>query len=85
MMGMPSCREVTREIAAGSLAEAPLLRRLGARMHVLLCRHCWRYSRQIRAIGKAAREVLTRQSGEHESLERLRGALLGRIKPPPGD
>jgi len=85
MMGMPSCREVTRTIADGSLEEASALRRLGVRMHLLLCRHCWRYARQIRAIGMAAREMLGRPSDEEESLERVRRALLESLEPPEGD
>lgn len=85
MMGMPSCREVTRAIADGSLEEASVLRRFGVRMHLLLCRHCWRYARQIRAIGRAAREVLGRPSGEDESLERLRKTLLDGLESPDGD
>jgi hypothetical protein len=83
-MGMPSCREATRMIAGG-LAEAPARQRLGVRLHAMLCRHCRRYARQMRAIGTAARELLARPSGEHESLERLRKALLGRIEPPAAD
>ncbi len=82
MMGMPRCRDVTRAIAGGALEEAPLRRRLGVRLHLLLCRHCRRYARQIRAIGLAARDVLASPSGEHESLARLRAALLGRLEPP---
>lgn len=85
MMGMPTCREVMLAIAADSLDSRPPFRRLGYRMHVMLCRHCRRYTRQIRAIGKAAREVLTRPIGERESLDRLRKALLGRLEPPQAD
>lgn len=80
MMGMPTCREVTRMIASGGLAEASARQRLGVRLHAMLCRHCRRYARQMRAIGMAARKVLARPSGEHESVERLRKALLGRIE-----
>lgn len=85
MMGMPSCRELTRAVAAGALEDAPLLRRLGIRAHMMFCRHCNRYVRQMQAIGMAAREALSRPSGEEESLERLRGALLARLEPPETD
>ena len=40
MMGMPSCREVTRAIAGGSLEEALLRQRLGVWLHLLLCCYC---------------------------------------------
>ena len=85
MMGMPSCREVMRVTAARSLDQVPPMKRLGFRMHVMMCRHCRRYARQIRAIGIAAREVLARPSGERESLDRLRRALLGRLDQPEAD
>ena len=85
MMGMPSCREVTRAITAGELEKAPFRQRLGLRLHVMLCRHCRRYARQIRAIGMAAREILRRPIGADESLERLRAALLSRIEPSESD
>jgi hypothetical protein len=85
MMGMPTCREVMRVTTASTLDELPPMKRLGFRMHVMLCRHCRRYTRQIRAIGIAAREVLTRPSGERESLDRLRKALLGRLDQPEAD
>lgn len=84
MMGIPSCREVTGAIASDSLIEAPAHRRLGVRIHLLLCRHCRRYARQMRAIGQAAREVLAHPNGERESLERLRRKLLGGPEPPEG-
>lgn len=81
MMGMPTCREVTRAIAAGALEEAPIRQRLGIRLHAMLCRHCRRYARQIRAIGRAARELLIRPIAKDEALERLRRKLLDRIGP----
>jgi len=84
-MGMASCREVTRAIATGSLEEAPAFQRLGLRLHLLLCHHCRRYVRQLRALGQAARELLARPSGERESLERLRKLFLDRFEPPKDD
>lgn len=85
MMGMPTCRDLAWMIASGALAEAPLHRRLGARLHLMMCRRCMRYERQMRTLGSAARELLGRPPGEHESLERLRDELLGRIDPQEAD
>ena len=81
-MGMPSCREVTRAVATDELEGAPLLRRFAVRLHLLVCGHCRRYARHIRAIGLAAREVLARPSGDRESLGRLRRVILARLEPP---
>lgn len=85
MRGMPSCRQVARALSTGELEGSPLSRRLAVRLHLLLCQHCRRYARQIRAIGTAARQVMGGQEGERESLERLRRALLDRATPPKGD
>jgi hypothetical protein len=85
MMGIPSCREVTREIASDSLIEAPAHRRLAVWVHLLLCRHCRRYARQMRAIGQAARDVFARPTGEEESVERLHRRILGGREPPEAD
>jgi hypothetical protein len=79
MMGMPSCREVARAIGGDELEDASTRRRLGVRLHLLMCSHCRRYARQLRAIGRAAREVLGRPAGEEASLEKLRPSILARI------
>lgn len=84
MMGMPRCREVTRAVAGEELAEYGPLRRLWLRAHLLFCPHCGRYARQMRTIGRAAREVLGAPLGDRETLERLRRAILGRLTPPGG-
>jgi hypothetical protein len=51
----------------------------------MMCRHCRRYARQIRAIGRAARDVLGPPAGERESLLRLERALLALVEPPADD
>ena len=79
MMGMPHCREVARAIAADQLVDATLRRRAAVRLHLLLCRHCRRYARQIRAIGVAARDVFSRPADEQDRLARLRRVLLARV------
>jgi hypothetical protein len=85
MMGMPSCREVVRAVSGEELEKFSLRRRLAVRLHLLMCRHCRRYTLQIRAIGRAAREVFANPSGEQESLERLRRSILRKLDPPDTD
>ena len=82
MMGMPSCREVVRAVAGEELERVSLRRRLAVRFHLLICRHCRRYTLQIRAIGRAAREALANPAGEQESLARLRRSILRKLDPP---
>jgi len=54
-MSMPSCREVARIAESDELESAGLLLRLGVRMHLLACRHCRHYVRQLAGIGEALR------------------------------
>ena len=54
---MLRCREVTRLHASDELATAPLRTRLGVRLHLLLCRHCRRYVRELARIGQATRAL----------------------------
>jgi hypothetical protein len=85
MMGMPTCREVAHAVAGDELEEGSARRRLGVRLHLMMCRHCRRYARQIRAIGRAARDVLAPPAGERERLLRLERALLALVEPPADD
>jgi hypothetical protein len=80
MKGMPSCREVAEAIASDRLQDSPPSRRFGVWLHLLMCRHCRRYARQMRAIGAAAREVLGDPAADRESVARLRRAILGRLE-----
>ncbi len=54
---MLSCSEATRLIASEDFRSASLMRRLGLRMHVAMCRYCSRYSRHLQSLARHAREV----------------------------
>ena len=82
---MPTCREVSRMVASDELASAGWRRRLAFRLHWLMCRHCRRYSRQIEAIGTAARQVLGVAEAHSGSRERLRSSILDKLAPGDGD
>lgn len=51
---MMICRDVARLVSTGGLADAPLMRRLGARLHLAMCRRCRAFRRQIEAVASAA-------------------------------
>jgi predicted anti-sigma-YlaC factor YlaD len=72
---MPTCREVSRAVATDELERAGLWQRLGVRFHLLMCRHCRRYSEQLRAIGQATRELFREEPAEQATVERLREAI----------
>jgi hypothetical protein len=57
----PSCKEATRLQSAAFDRRLPLLRRLGLKFHLLLCKWCRRYGKQITFLRSAAQE-----SAEHD-------------------
>jgi len=54
---IPSCRDVTRLVASGEIETVGFWRRIGVRLHWLICAYCRRYRRQIAAIGHGARRL----------------------------
>lgn len=80
-MAMPRCKEVSRSIAADELSTAGWSQRLSTKLHLLMCRHCRRYARQLRVIGEAARQVFSDTSPDSAARERLRSSILDRIPP----
>ena len=49
---MLSCKEATRLVSEGLDRQLPFWRRLGLRLHVVMCRGCSRYTRQIKALNQ---------------------------------
>lgn len=81
-MAMPTCRDVTRDVASDEFENAGLLRRLKLRLHLLRCRHCRSYVAQLRGIGDAVREMFGRGGeGESERLERLEEKIVSACLP----
>jgi len=54
---MMTCKEVSTLVSTGDLQAASLVRRLGAGLHLAMCRHCRAFRRQLNAMGDAAREL----------------------------
>ena len=70
---MLACKDVTRLWATEEIRRAPLMRKLAVRIHLLMCRHCRRYLRELAAIGAAARSLANRlgnTDGSSADLER---------------
>jgi len=81
LIAMLSCKEVSRTIAANELGSANWRRRISVKLHLLMCRHCRRYVRQIEAIGAATRQVFgEQQRPAPDSNEQLRQTILDRIQ-----
>lgn len=79
---MLTCKEASRTIAADELSTVGWRQQLAVKFHLLICRHCRRYARQMRRIGEAAKEVFGDQTAEPEARDRLRSAILDKIPPP---
>jgi hypothetical protein len=47
MLGMPSCKEISRLVTASLDCKPPLRQRLSMRLHFLMCSLCARFHRQI--------------------------------------
>jgi len=82
---MPNCKDVSKLIASDELEGTGLGRRLSVWFHLLMCKYCRRYARQIRSIGKMAR---ARHAGrptpdEAARLERMKETLLDEGPTPP--
>lgn len=62
---MLSCKEATRLVSEGLDRELPFWRRLGLRLHVVMCWGCSRYTRQITALNR----LITDHYGEDPPAE----------------
>lgn len=56
MIGLPRCQDVARELSREQDAPATARRR-ALTLHLLMCRHCRRYARQLTWLQQALRET----------------------------
>lgn len=84
---MLSCRDVTRLISLSMDRSLPLGNQIGVRIHLLLCRFCARYERQLHLIRDTVRRLVTEEktakgpfSGglSENARERIRQSLFSR-------
>jgi putative zinc finger protein len=53
---MLRCREISKLVSESMERDLPLRRRLEVRMHLMMCRMCSGFARQVRLLRLAARE-----------------------------
>jgi len=82
---MPNCKEISKIIAGDALEGAGRGKRLSVWFHLLMCKYCRRYSRQIRAVGEVTRAMHAGRPTPEEKakLERLKETLLNEEPNPP--
>jgi predicted anti-sigma-YlaC factor YlaD len=52
---MMTCKEVSTLVSTGGFADASWFRRVGAWLHLSMCRHCRAFRRQVEALTRVAR------------------------------
>jgi hypothetical protein len=78
---MLSCSDVTRLISESMDRSLPPAKRFGVRVHLLICRFCTRYRRQLLLLREAARRFAAAERGfpgealSAEARERIRKSL----------
>lgn len=80
---MLRCKEVTRLCASDALRTAPLMTRVAARLHLVICRHCRRYARELARIGAAVRARGNTPSGDPGRDEALVRRVFQESRQPP--
>lgn len=64
---MLRCREIVQDADLLLAAELPWQRRIAVKLHLLMCRHCRRYVRQLRALIRAVPFMHRKASDEEVS------------------
>ncbi|MDA8178876.1 MAG: anti-sigma factor family protein [Desulfobacteria bacterium] len=81
---MLSCKDVTQLISQSMDASLPIGKRIGMRLHLLMCKFCSRYERQLLLIRETVRGIVATEgkSGEppgetlsEEAKDRIRKSL----------
>ena len=79
---MLSCKEAAQHVSEGLDRELSFWRRMSLRFHVLMCRACSRYRRQIKALDEAVSEHYRGDSSvqnpdplEKHALDRIKAAI----------
>ena len=80
---MLSCKDVTQLLSESMDASLPIGKRIGVRLHLLICKFCSRYERQLLLIRETARRLAAIDDTPGETLsaearERIRKALANR-------
>lgn len=66
---MIMCKEVSRLIASDAVDQLGPMRRLGVRLHLLICAHCRRFLSQLKKIGSAYRQIVEQKSALADEAE----------------
>ena len=79
---MLRCNEVTRLYSTEEIRQASLRKRMAVRIHLMMCRSCQRYVRELRVIGETVRHVARAAPEDPERIETLVRRVLPDSKSP---
>jgi hypothetical protein len=78
---MLSCKDVTRLLSESMDHSLPFGKRIGVRVHLLMCKFCARYERQLLLIRETVRRLAaTEEKPEEPTGEILSGEAKERIR-----
>ena len=77
---MLTCKEAIRLVSEGLDRNLPWSKRLAMKMHLLMCRHCSAYSRQLRGLARLFHLRFGEQRAIEGSQESLSSEARDRIK-----
>ena len=77
---MLSCSEVTRLCGSEEVLGVSLSRRIGVRIHLMMCSNCRRYLKEVRLIGAAARHEFRRRWTDRGRVEALERSVRERLR-----
>ncbi len=78
---MLSCKDVTRLLSDSMDHSLPFGKTIGVRLHLVICKFCARYERQLLLIRETARRLVAREETRGESPgERLSEEARDRIR-----
>ena len=79
---MLRCNEVTRLYASEELRRTSWRKRIAVRFHLMMCRSCQRYVKELAAIGSAVREASRKEPTDAERHEALVRRVFPEAPPP---
>lgn len=77
---MLKCKEVSQLVSTDAVEEMGFMKKVEFKMHLMMCGHCLRYVRQIKALGLGARNWAAGCEAEPQQLERMEGKVLQEVK-----
>lgn len=79
MFGMPNCKEVSRRVSESMDRGLPLFQRMGVWMHLIMCKYCNEFRKQMVLLRKVSRDDSIPES-EAEADVKLSEVSKDRIK-----